>query len=181
MQKSHRAEVENAIWLHCIPVPSLWGRGGAGGVCPPDDCLCPPSILVYSTVFGTSRNCKTTTMMVKEAEVESSRTSLALRTHFEILGLGLENCSVFGSRTALFFERLKFCRSAEKCFSRPFFLEFDGKIFLKTFLLRKMLAFVFLVLGLEHSCPWPRIFFVPLALASSIVSSTPPLKRSNYV
>ena len=32
-------------------------------------------------------------------------------------------------------------------------------------------------LGLEHSCPWPwpRIFFVSLALASSLVSSTPPL------
>ena len=46
-----------------------------------------------------------------------------------------------------------------------------------------------LVLGLEHSCPWPREclslerlslalasdFFVSLALASSLVSSTPPL------
>ena len=35
------------------------------------------------------------------------------------------------------------------------------------------------VLGLESvcprkSCPWPRIFFVSLALASSLVSSTPP-------
>ena len=29
------------------------------------------------------------------------------------------------------------------------------------------------VLGLEHSCLWPRIFFV--SLASSLVSSTPPL------
>ena len=39
-----------------------------------------------------------------------------------------------------------------------------------------------LVLGLESVCPrkgclwpWPRIFFVSLALASSLVSSTPPL------
>ena len=36
------------------------------------------------------------------------------------------------------------------------------------------------VLGLEKfcprkGCPWPRIFFVSLALASSLVSSTPPL------
>ena len=36
------------------------------------------------------------------------------------------------------------------------------------------------VLGLESvrprkGCPWPRIFFVSLALASSLVSSTPPL------
>ena len=56
------------------------------------------------------------------------------------------------------------------------------------------LRFVSLVLGLglEHSCPWPREclsserlslalalasdFFVSLALASSLVSSTPPLK-----
>ena len=37
----------------------------------------------------------------------------------------LENCPVLGLRTALFFEWLKFCRSAEKCFSRPFFLEID--------------------------------------------------------
>ena len=39
------------------------------------------------------------------------------------------------------------------------------------------------VLGLESvcprkSCPWPRIFFVSLALASSLVSSTPPLLYS---
>ena len=33
----------------------------------------------------------------------------------------LENYPVLGSRTALFFEWLKFCRPAEKCFSRPFF------------------------------------------------------------
>ena len=46
---------------------------------------------------------------------------MASRTHFEVLGLGLkasspwpwpqvlENCPVLGSRTALFFEQLKFC------------------------------------------------------------------------
>ena len=55
------------------------------------------------------------------------------------------------------------------------------------FLLWRTLAPVSLVLGLEHSCPWPREvlsserlslasdFFVSLALASSLVSSTPPL------
>ena len=87
----------------------------------------------------------------------------------------LENCPVHGSRTALFFEWLKFCRSAEKCFSRPFFWISIEKRFLKTFFLRKTLAFVSLILGLglEHSCPWPRIFFV--SLASSLVSSTSPL------
>ena len=59
----------------------------------------------------------------------------------------------------------------------------------------RALALVSLVLGLglEHSCPWPREclsserlslalasdFFVSLALASSLVSSTPPLFFSN--
>ena len=43
------------------------------------------------------------------------------------------------------------------------------------------------VLGLESVCPrkgcpwpWPRIFFVSLALASSLVSSTPPLMIKAY-
>ena len=31
------------------------------------------------------------------------------------------------------------------------------------------------VLGLERVCPWPRIFFMFLGLASSLVPSTPPL------
>ena len=62
-------------------------------------------------------------------------------------------------------------------FKIVFFFEIDRKKIFKTFFLRKTLAFVFLVLGLglEHSCPWSRIFFVSLALASSLVSSTPPL------
>ena len=65
----------------------------------------------------------------------------------------LENCPVLGSRTTLFFEWLKFCISAEKCFSRPFFfLEIDRKKFLRPFILEKHL----------HLCPWS------LALASSI-------------
>ena len=46
------------------------------------------------------------------------------------------------------------------------------------------------VLGLESVCPrkgcpwpwpWPRIFFVSLALASSLVSSTPPLLARLYI
>ena len=49
----------------------------------------------------------------------------------------LENCPVLGSRTALFFEWLKFCRSAEKCFFRPFFLEIDRKKILRPFSLGK--------------------------------------------
>ena len=75
--------------------------------------------------------------------------SLALASKPQVL----ENCPVLGSRTELFFEWLKFCRSAEKCFSRPFFFEDRQKKNFKTFFLRKTLAFVSLassipVLGL---------------------------------
>ena len=71
------------------------------------------------------------------------------------------------------------------------------KNFLKNFFLRSLapvslaLASSIPVLGLEHSCPWPReglspeglflalgFFFVSLALASSLASSTPPLPGS---
>ena len=83
----------------------------------------------------------------------------------------LENCPVLGSRTGLFFEWLKFCRSAEKFFSRNFFVVENTCV---------------CVLGFEHSCPWPRECLsseglslalasncsVLLALASSLVSST---------
>ena len=59
----------------------------------------------------------------------------------------LENCPVLGSRTALFFEWLKFCGSAKKCFSRPFFSEIAEKKILKTFFFGKHLHFVSLVLA----------------------------------
>ena len=82
---------------------------------------------------------------------------LGPRTHFEVLGLGLE-----GQVLGLFFfgEHLRLC---------PWSLALASSI---------------PVLGLESVCPrkgcpwpWPRIFFVSLALvlASSLVSSTPPL------
>ena len=100
----------------------------------------------------------------------------------------LENCSVLGSRTAVFFELLKFCRSPEKHFWWPFFgdrlkilfedlfMENARKLFLKTFFcfgehLRLCpwslsLASSIPVLGLERVCPrqgclWPRIFLCP--------------------
>ena len=57
----------------------------------------------------------------------------------------LENCPVLGSRTALFYEWLKFCRLAEKCFSRPFFWRSTEKKFLRFFFLGKHLQL----------CPWP--------------------------
>ena len=84
----------------------------------------------------------------------------------------LENCLVLGSRTALFFEWLKFCRSTKKCFSWAFFFfEIAGKNFLETFLW-KTLAFVSLASNIPVFSLGPGFFFV--SLASSLVSSTPP-------
>ena len=113
--------------------------------------------------------------------------SLALASRPQVL----ENWPVLGSRTAVFFELLKFCGALEKFFGKRFFVEIAWKLFVKTFFFFwRALALVSLVLGLglEHSCPWPReclfserlsswpwIFLVSLALASSLVSSTPPL------
>ena len=83
----------------------------------------------------------------------------------------LENYPVCGSRTALFFEVLKvverqknflengfFSRSPKIFFWRPFFWRSPEKFFWRSF----FFFFFFLestcacVLGLEHSCPWPR-------------------------
>ena len=108
------------------------------------------------------------------------------RTYFEILGLGLEasvleNCPVLGSRTALFFEPLKFCwktpETSRKILRRAFlFSSFGDRLkknfedfFLKNTLRRcpwsMALASSIPVLGLERVCPrksypWPRIFCV---------------------
>ena len=53
---------------------------------------------------------------------------------------------------------------------------------MKIFVFWRALALVCLVLGLEHSCPWHRGCLsserLSLALASSLVSSTPPLLNS---
>ena len=64
----------------------------------------------------------------------------------------LKNCPVLGSRTALFFEWLKFCRSAEKCFSRPFFWRSTEKKILRPFFLGKHL----------HLCPWSLASSIPV-------------------
>ena len=94
--------------------------------------------------------------------------SLALASRPQVL----ENWPVLGSRTAVFFELLKFCEALEKFFGKrkrlcPWSLALASSI---------------PVLGLERVCPrkgcpwpWPWIFFVSLALASSLVSSTSPL------
>ena len=83
----------------------------------------------------------------------------------------LENWPVLGSRTALFFELLKFCGALEKFLRRPFFFFFWRALGLVSLALASNIP----ILGLESvcprkGCPWPRIFFV--SLASSLVSST---------
>ena len=114
-------------------------------------------------------------------EVESSRTSLASTTHFEVLSLAskvkslaskpqvLENGPVLGSRTALIFEWLKFCKLAEKLFFYTIFFEDRlKKIFEDLFFENTCVC----VLGLQHSCPWPREYQssegLSLALASDL-------------
>ena len=123
------------------------------------------------------------------AEVESSRTSLASRTHFEVLGLEpsspwklacpwLKDSSIFWIVKILWsawkiFLKTFFCGDRLKNFCEAFFFfffEIAWKIFVKTFFFWRALALVSLVLGLglEHSCPWPRecLFSERLSLAS---------------
>ena len=141
-------------------------------------------------------------------EVESSRTSLAWRTHFEVFGLGLEasspqklacprheNSTIFWIVKILWsawkiFWKTFFCGDRLKIFCEDLFFVFlviAWKIFVKTFFFGEHFrlcpwSLSIPVLGLESVCPrkgcpwpWSRIFFVSLALASSLVSSTPPL------
>ena len=97
----------------------------------------------------------------------------------------LENCPVLGSRTAVFLESLKFCRSffIEKLvffgdFLILFFLRTPEKKFLKTllllFFLENTCAYV---LALETVCPWkgclwPRVVFCVLGLEPCALNST---------
>ena len=99
------------------------------------------------------------------------------RTYFEVLGRAskvksltlaskpevLENCPVLRSRTALFFEWLKFCRSPEKTFEDLFFLENTCVGVLRPWL-RAFLSLASRRVCLLKSCPWPRIFFCVLDL-----------------
>ena len=96
-----------------------------------------------------------------EAEMESSRTSLASRTHFEVLGLGLEDSTIFWI--------VKILWSAWKIFWKTFFCEDRLKNFCEDlFFFWIALALVSLVL--EHSCPWPRecLSSERLSLASDV-------------
>ena len=120
---------------------------------------------------------------MKSLALASKVKSLALASRPQVL----VNWPVLGSRTALFFELLKFCEALEKFFCKRFFCGDRLKNFCEDLFFWRALALVSLVLGLEHSCPWPREclsserlslalaldFFV--SLASSLVSSTPPL------
>ena len=106
--------------------------------------------------------------ILKSLALASKVKSLALASRPQVL----ENWPVLGSRTALFFGKLKFCGAVEKFFGKRFFVEIAWKIFVKTFFFWRSpekflwrpfffffgehLRFVSLVLGLEHSCPWPR-------------------------
>ena len=132
----------------------------------------------------------------------ASRTSS--RTDFEVLGLGLEGqvlgleassprklaCPRLKDNTN--FWNVKILWSARKIFWKTFFSGDRLKNFCEDlffFFLESTcalcpwslaLASSIPVLGLESvcprkGCPWPRIFFVSLALASSLVFSTPPL------
>ena len=106
--------------------------------------------------------------------MEFLRTSLASRTpsrtHFQVLGLRLEASSPPKLPCPrLFFEWLKFCRSAEKCFFSPFFFwRSTEKKILRPFFLGKHL----------HLCPWSLASDFFVSLASSLVSSTPPLGQA---
>ena len=67
-------------------------------------------------------------------------------------------------------------RSPKKIFEEVFFFGEHLRLCPRSLALASSIP----VLGLERfcprkGCPWPRIFFVSLALASSLVSSTPPL------
>ena len=85
-----------------------------------------------------------------------------------------------GDRLKNFCEDLFFWDIAWEIFVKTFFFVFGEHLRLCPWSLA--LASSIPVLGLESVCPrkgcpwpWPRIFFVSLDLASSLVSSTPPL------
>ena len=120
-------------------------------------------------------------------EMESSRTFLASRTHSDVFGLEASSprklpCPRLEDSTI--FELLKVYLAPEEFFGKVFFWRSPKNFFWKTyFCFWRALALVsfVLVLGLEHFCPWPREGLssvgLSLALASSLLSLTPPLVR----
>ena len=126
-------------------------------------------------------------------EVESSR------THFEVLGLGLEASSrrklacprledsssfwivkILWNAWKIFWKTF-FCGDRLKNFCEDlFFLRSPEKFCEDLFFFRRALALVSLVLGLEHSWPWPpeclsweRLSLASLILTSSLILMSP--------
>ena len=68
------------------------GGGGRGSRSPPNNCLCPQFWFTQIIVFGTSRNCKTTTMVVKgvmtRGGVEDTRLKAKAKDTQKIRGQG---------------------------------------------------------------------------------------------
>ena len=93
-----------------------------------------------------------------------------MTSFYVICGLGLPQSKILGTPMNW--------RWPEKKFLRPFFFGEHLRLCPWSLALASSIS----ALSLERFCPrkgcplpWPRIFFVSLALASSLVSSTPPL------
>ena len=106
--------------------------------------------------------------ILKSLDLASKVKSLASRPQV------LENWPVLNSRTALFFELLKFCEALENFFGKRFFVEITWKIFVKTFFFYgdRLKNFCEDLFFMESTCacvlgpwPWPRAF---LSLASRV-------------
>ena len=119
--------------------------------------------------------------LLRVSEVESSR------THFQVLGLGLEaykssKIALSSAKDSTIFWIIKIllenARNLAENLRRPFFRD-RLKKFLITFFFffLRTLALVSLVLGLEHICPWPREGLssegLSLALASDFLCPWP--------
>ena len=104
------------------------------------------------------------------------------------------NCWNFVERLKNFFGKTFFCGDRQKNFCQDLFFWDRLKNFCEDLFFfgehlplcpwSLALASSIPVFGLERvcprkCCPWPRIFFVSLALASSLVSSTPPLDSTS--
>ena len=107
---------------------------------------------------------------MKSLALTSKVKSLALTSRPQVL----ENWPVLGSRTALFFELLKFCGAPEKIFWKTFFCGDRLKIFCEDLFFQIFCEDLFfqIFFCLESTCacvlglwPWPRTF---LSLASRV-------------
>ena len=160
------------------------------------------AIHVTLSIFSTSINFITHVIFQAYLlKVESSRTFLTSRIHFEVFGLASKlkslaskptspwKCPVLGSRTALFFDSWKRKITKENLIltsvssSMTFFFEIAQNFAISMRFLRddlffettcKIVSSVF-GLGLEKVGPWswPRIFFESLAWALNVGFWTP--------